>query len=76
MSLVSRSIIEGDRFACGFIKPQLENCGIGVWAIERGILDGMRGNEKDDIRKMIMELAGKENLEIWCISQRNEKKLV
>lgn len=70
ISLISRSVMEGPRFASAYIKPVKETEGIGCWAMDRGILDKMGKGSGDDIQQKMLELATKEDLELWAISEK------
>jgi glycosyltransferase involved in cell wall biosynthesis len=69
ISLIARSIKEGERFASAYIKPVKDKVGIGCWAMDRGILDMMESGSGTDIQSKMLELATKEDLELWAISE-------
>ena len=69
ISLISRSLMEKSRFASAYIRPIRGRSGIGCWAIDRGILKQMGTDPEMDIKEKILELASKEDLELWAISE-------
>ena len=69
ISLIARSIEEGSRFASAYIRPEKERAGIGCWAIDKGILDKIGEGPGSDIQKKMIELASKDDLELWAISE-------
>ncbi len=82
ISLMARSIAEGVRFASAYIRPEKGMSGIGCWAIDKGILVKIGRGEELDIQKRILELASKQDLELWAISEeislqskKNRRKL-
>lgn len=82
ISLIARSVKEGARFASAYISPPKEKAGIGCWAIDKGIFRQMGRGSEMDIQKRIIELATKEDLELWAISEeislqkkKNRKKV-
>jgi glycosyltransferase involved in cell wall biosynthesis len=83
ISLMARSIAEGQRFASAYIRPEKNMTGIGCWAIDKGILIKIGKGEEMDIQKRILELASKQDLELWAISEevslqskKNRRKLI
>ncbi len=69
ISLMARSIAEGGRFASAYIRPEKGMTGIGCWAIDKGILVKIGRGEEMDIQKRILELASKQDLELWAVSE-------
>ena len=69
ISLISRSLMEKSRFASAYIRPIRGRSGIGCWAIDRGILKQMGSDPETDIKEKILELASKEDLELWAVSE-------
>lgn len=60
-----------ERFACGYIRPKIKN-GIGVWGFEKGIVEKLRGEDLENIKELMVEIAQDEKLDVVSVSQAIE----
>ena len=70
ISLISRSIEEGERFASAYIHPVEEGGSIGCWAIDKGLLSKVGKGPEMDIEQRLQSLASMDNLELLAIDEK------
>jgi len=70
ISLISRSLKEEERFASGYIRPMKGHGSVGCWAIDKGLLGKMGSEMELDVEKKLLELASREDLEIYAINEQ------
>ncbi|MBN1389870.1 MAG: hypothetical protein JXA22_04415 [Candidatus Thermoplasmatota archaeon] len=70
VSLISKSIEEGERFASGYIRPLKGQGSIGCWAIDKDLIGMVGGEKKLDVENKLTELASKQDLEVLSIRER------
>ena len=74
ISLITRSITEGDRFASAYVFPPKGGNSIGCWAIDRGLLDMMDGGSISNVESELVDVASREDLEVLSIKEMIETR--